>query len=470
MKIIRSYHHSSTLTWSHLPPEIWLSILEFLDRTSLHNCSLASKDVNALCGGIIWAAIALPLYFSKRSRGFYLVAKALLAHPERARAARRMTFLLQSMQPCSVSQARYLYVTMPSQLEKLLSLMKGVTWLRLHIVDGSELSRFDQLRGHFKSFTPPLTIWSDTWHSNEEKPSGIGVEFFELLWTPILSWASTLPLQTLSTRFIPFHRFVEMTSRCPSIRQVEFVMNTDDQVSPDARIPPCQYLERVSHGEASVPVPISVNVLNSSTPPTSLILQSHHYALGSFKSLYEPLGQYIFRMGTVQVLTNTEFGTVRVEKAIQALSHSCPSLRVIVEDSYGYAGHQPNPLLLHVRVIASIFAIGPSLITYVSRRAEYDHKLWAPYRDQWPLQNQGGAAALADLLEKFRDNFVDIPTTRGVIRIILEAGRLNEEECLYWVFQRDRQGIWSMYWDTSTEGRTVTPKEREHFYLHPPIC
>ncbi|KAF8316560.1 hypothetical protein DL93DRAFT_2096110 [Clavulina sp. PMI_390] len=456
-----------TPMWSHLPPEIWLSILEISERTSLLNCSLTCSDMNKLCERSIWSNITLPLYFSKRSRGFYLVVQSLLAHPERARAARRLTLSLRCMKPHSMAQSRYIHFRMPSQLEQVLSFMAGVTHLTIDVVDAPQTARTVHLLGPFKDFTSPLTVWSDDYHDGGEISSPRR-EFFELLWTPILSWVSSVQLHSLSTKSLPFDYFVGLVSKRRSISQVEFVSDLNEQIPPQATVPPCQYLERVANGEASVPALIAVNILNSSSPPTSLNLQRHSVLVGAFRPSYEPLGQYIQRTGTIQVLTTAELGTLRVERMIKAFSFPLPSLRVIVETNAMYSTHQPAPQYLNTKAISSMFSIVPSLITYVSRRGDYDRGLWAQYRQQWPPEAHGGATILSELLAKFRAQFQSIASSRGVLRVLLEAGQINEEQCLYWVFQRDRQGVWSMYWDTSTEGRIVTLKEREHFYLSPP--
>ncbi|KAF8316559.1 hypothetical protein DL93DRAFT_2096109 [Clavulina sp. PMI_390] len=454
--------------WNRFPTEIWLSILDVTDRTGLFNCSLTSKDLNECCNRFIWSKFTIPIYHSEDSGDFYLVVNALLAHPERVRAARQVTISLRVRKPSHIHNSRYIHATMVSHLEQLLSSMTGVTSLKIVIADGLQASVFRRLGGHLDNLAPPLISMSGGWHSDQEDPSNKSIEFFELVWASILSRIDTLPLHTLSTKHLPFHRFVALVAKCPAIQQVEYELNSSEQVSPEAQIPSCQYLARIANGEASVPVQIAANVLNSSGPATSLILQSHDAFDPAVVFSYMTLGQYIHRTSTIQVLTTAELGTIHLERMVRGFSISCPSLRAIVETHATHSAYQPNPRYLNIRVIASIFTMAPSLTTYVSRRADYDRRLWAPYRQNWPPDPHGGAAALATLLDNCRDHFTGIPTSRGVLRIILEAGQLNEDKCLYWVFQRDQQGVWSMYWDLSTEGRIVTPKEREQFYIEPP--
>ncbi|KAF8316555.1 hypothetical protein DL93DRAFT_2077784, partial [Clavulina sp. PMI_390] len=453
--------------WNHLPPEIWLSIFEFIDRSSLLDCSLASREVNVLCNRIIWSAFTLPLYFSKRSRGFYLVAQALLAHPERARAVRRLTLSLRCTQPRSKSQARYIHLTMPSQLEQLLSLMAGITHLTINVADGFYTHDFLQLRGQFRSLDSPLTIWSDAWGDEMCACSKTRIEYSELIWTPIVRWIATLPLHTLSSKYLTFDRFINIISKCPSIEDIEFDLKPGDQ-GPLGAIPPCLYLDRVANGEASVPISIAEAVLSSSKNPTSVIIQRHNLWSSSLSSQYEALGRWMCRTNTVQLLKAEELPPHRFETMLENVPFPCPSLLAIVEIREGSSTFWPDPLHLHVITIARIFTMAPSLRTYVVRWEDYERELWERYREKWPAEKRG-ASALKNLLDKFRDRFTNIEN-RGILRVIVEAGKLHEEKCLYWVFQRDPEGVWSMHWDKSTEGRNVTPKERDQYYIHPPLA
>ncbi|KAF8316565.1 hypothetical protein DL93DRAFT_2096115 [Clavulina sp. PMI_390] len=439
-----------------LPPELWLSILEMVDaREDLLSCSLVSSEMNGLSHRFLWKRYNLPVYFSKRTLGFFVKARALIRRPERARYITHLTLVLKSTYSRSRAQSKYITSELVSQFEQVLSLLTHVTSLTIRVFSKGD---------YFEIITPPRDNNLALAKCSTPLPPQ-SVSFRHVMWSLLLKWLGTIPLRELHTTMMPPEDVATVLSMTPSVSDLHVLLPAKPDVS--LMLPPSA-LSCLTRLDTSITM--ASLIVSAMRPIKVLTLYSQHP--DAARSCFARLCSKLNESNAVEIVHTESLPSTGIVFMMTSFGPLCRSLRVISEH---HDGSPESPFdicaAVDMRMVARCFQCVPSLTTYVFRYDLYDDFHWQLYQNK--SIDRLHAIGMPLLYGELETHFADMPAERGYLRIVFEFGAIGNtggEESpkwMCWVFTRALDGEWSVQLEKK-EMADYTEREKYYFEQPPP--
>ncbi|KAF8316583.1 hypothetical protein DL93DRAFT_2077821 [Clavulina sp. PMI_390] len=478
-----------------LPPELWLTILELLDRPSLLECSIINTTFSAFCARFLWSSITLPF----QSRNLYHLLHLLTKRPERARAVKSLILRLGPITPHTAKRASHLLSDVPVLLNKLFALMTGVRALEItaQLYDTPTGGhRFLDVQGRFISVMGDALTTKPSSFSlgNDTSPVKAG-EFQDVIWTSILEWVRRSEgLNYVESLNLPYEALIALMEAQSTHRSTSrsIKISTSSVHADDPLSEPFVGLGGLPAEEIFGLSPRATALLNKlDSLLVEIYLDSVH---DSFRQLVRQaiLNAHGLRLLRLHQKLANDRGPSPILSFLRSpdaaergpsstavrTMEALTSLRALVEHHEGFAQRVPS---FDISSVVEAFDALPNLHTYV---LSWTHFPGHGYFTEWPLE-QHQKDVEVQLEEAFR--YLDVNVSSfGAIgrRVIFEFGewcargveekfggtKVNESgskgwRC--WVFRRLQDGRWRARrnWDLPSLEWPAHSRAREVFWL-----